>query len=153
MLSKRSDIIYKSTKTWAHVCSTAFRQPLADSHCHDFHGYGLTFKVVFAAYELDHRNWVIDFGELKPAKKWLEDSFDHKLIVSEDDPNRNMLEVLDKTVASVVIVPATGCEALARMFFDWMEQWLADNGHAPRVWLESVEVSEHEANSALVVRR
>ena len=68
-----------STKTYGHNIglSAVFRQPHADhSHCRFLHGYSLGFKFKFACNELDNKNWVVDFGGLKPLKKWLEDSFD-----------------------------------------------------------------------------
>ena len=73
---------YFSTKCYGHNIglSAVFRQPHADSHCSLLHGYSLSFKFTFGCNELDERNWVVDFGGLKPLKKWLEDSFDHKVV-------------------------------------------------------------------------
>ena len=79
---------YKSTKTFGHELglSSAFRQWKAQSHCRFVHGYALAVKFEFEAEELDVRNWVVDFGSLKSLRKMLEDTFDHKLLVAEDDP-------------------------------------------------------------------
>ena len=52
-------------------------------------------------------------------------------------------------LARIVLVPATGCEAFAKLIYDCTEVWLKDNGYAPRVRLCSVEVREHGANSAI----
>jgi len=147
--------MYQSTKTFGHQLglSSAFRQWRAESHCRLIHGYALSVKIVFAAHELDVRNWVVDFGSLKSLKTWLENTFDHTLLVAEDDPKRDELLALDKMgLARVVMVPATGCEAFAELIFGGVEVWLKDNGYAPRCWVESVEVGEHGANSALYVR-
>lgn len=143
---------YQSTKTYGnHIgISAAFRQWKAHSHCKLIHGYALGFKFVFEADELDARNWVVDFGGLKPLKQILEDTFDHKVVVAEDDPHidyfrqGHALGVLD-----MVVVPAGGCEKFAEMVYDVTEQWLKDAGFAPRVRLVSVEVMEHGANSAI----
>jgi 6-pyruvoyltetrahydropterin/6-carboxytetrahydropterin synthase len=70
-----------STKHYGHNIglSAVFRQPKADhSHCHLLHGYSLAFTFTFGCDELDNKNWVVDFGGLKPLKAWLEDQFDHK---------------------------------------------------------------------------
>lgn len=158
-LPARDDIVYYSTKTWEHVVSTAFRQHKADSHCKFIHGYGLTVKAVFGAHELDARNWVVDFGSLKSFKGWMENNFDHKLLVAEDDPWKGTLRELHNTQAlpsgpaDIHVVTATGCEAIARHCFEYLEGWLTDNGYSPRCWLESVEVSEHSGNSAICARR
>ena len=144
--------MYKSTKTFGHEIglSACFRQWRADSHCRFLHGYALAIKFVFASNELDVRNWVVDFGSLKSLKGQLEDTFDHKLIVAEDDPMLNSIQQLEVLgIAEVVVVEKAGCEAFARLIFDATEVWLEDNGYAPRAWLESVEVSEHGANSAI----
>ena len=154
-----------STKTFGHDLgfSCAFRQWRAQSHCRFIHGYALGFKFTFAANSTDFCGWVVDFGGLKGLKEILANTFDHKLLVAEDDPvkdyilnlGQQMLAVrpdragLEAPAADVVIVPATGCEAFARMVFDVTEQWLKDAGFSPRCWLVSVEVSEHGANSAI----
>lgn len=155
-----------STKTYGHDLgfSCAFRQWRAESHCRFIHGYALGFKFTFSTLEPDHCGWVVDFGGLKDLKQILADTFDHKLLVAADDPWLPVLRQLHNAhgyntlldtpddpppCADVVIVPATGCEAFARMVYDVTEQWLKDAGFAPRCRLVSVEVSEHGANSVV----
>ena len=143
---------FKSTKTYGASLglSSAFRQWRAESHCRLVHGYALEVKFVFGADELDVRNWVVDFGSLKSLKGMLEDTFDHTLLVAQDDPELKAFVMLGELkVARVVIVPDTGCEAFAKLIYECAEQWLADNGYAPRCSLLSVEVREHGANSAI----
>lgn len=143
---------YRSTKTYGHEIglSACFRQWRAESHCRLLHGYALAVKFEFGADELDVRNWVVDFGSLKTLKGALEDTFDHTLLVAEDDPMLVHLQSLGSAgLARVVVVPATGCEQFAKLIFECTEIWLKDNGYAPRVKLLSVEVREHGANSAI----
>lgn len=143
---------YQSTKTYGnHIgISAAFRQWKAHSHCKLIHGYALGFKFVFEADELDERNWVVDFGGLKSLKGILEDTFDHKVVVAEDDPHLDYFRQGHALgVLELVVVPAGGCEKFAEMVYDVTEQWLKDAGFAPRVRLVSVEVMEHGANSAI----
>jgi 6-pyruvoyltetrahydropterin/6-carboxytetrahydropterin synthase len=144
--------VYRSTKTYGHEVglSAAFRQWRAQSHCRFLHGYALAVGFVFEAEELDVRNWAVDFGSLKSLKGWLEDTFDHKTLVAHDDPELpRFLELQDAGVIQLHIVPATGCEAFAKLIYDAAEVWLHDNGYTPRVRLVSVEVREHGANSAI----
>lgn len=141
-----------STKTYGHEVglSCAFRQWRAHSHCRFLHGYALGVKFTFAAQDADNCGWVVDFGGLKSLKGMLEDTFDHKTLVAFDDPQLTALSDLHAAgIIDMVIVPATGCEAFARMIYDATTQWLVDAGFSPRVWLESVEVREHGANSAI----
>ena len=143
---------YQSTKTYGnHIgISAAFRQWKAHSHCKLIHGYALGFKFVFEADELDARNWVVDFGGLKPLKQILEDTFDHKVVVAEDDPHLDYFRQGHALgVLELVVVPAGGCEKFAEMVYEVTDQWLKDAGFAPRVRLVSVEVMEHGANSAV----
>lgn len=143
---------YRSTKTYDHNVglSCAFRQWRADSHCRYLHGYALAVKFVFEADELDARNWVVDFGSLKSLKGWLEDTFDHKTVVAEDDPELGLFRLMEERgLCQLRVLPAAGCEKFAEMIYGAAEVWLKDNGYAPRVRLVSVEVREHGANSAI----
>lgn len=146
---------FRSTKTFGHQLglSACFRQHAADSHCRLLHGYALQVKLTFEADTLDARNWVVDFGSLKSLKGILEDTFDHKTLVAEDDPHlAKLLELQAHGIAAVVVVPATGCEAFASMIYDVVTTWLGDAGYAPRCNVVSVEVFEHGANSAIFGR-
>jgi len=146
--------IYRSTKSYDHAegLSCCFRQWRATSHCNLIHGYALAFKFVFATRALDERNWCFDFGGLKPVRAWLHEMFDHTLIVAADDPALDTLRALDAVgLASVRVLPAVGCEAVARHVFDHVAQFVARESHG-RVWLESVEVREHGGNSAIYER-
>lgn len=80
---------YQSTKTYGtdRGLSCCFRQWKAThSHCSTLHGYSLGFKFVWESETLDSRNWVFDFGGMKPIKNWLDYMFDHTVLVAEDDP-------------------------------------------------------------------
>lgn len=145
---------YRSTKTYGHNLglSACFRQHRAQSHCKFIHGYSLEIRIEFGAETLDERGWVVDFGSLKGLKKRLEDTFDHKLLVAEDDPMREVLLALENDgLADVAIVPGTGCEAFAKMVCDMATEHLQDIKQDLRCWVYSVEVREHGANSAIYI--
>lgn len=144
--------MFLSTKEYGHEIglSACFRQWKAHSHCNQLHGYALAVKFTFGAAKLDQTNWVVDFGSMKSLKQMLQDTFDHTLLVAEDDPHLQTFVAIGKLgVARVVVVPACGCEKFAEMIFECTEIWLKDNGYTPRVRLLCVEVKEHGANSAL----
>lgn len=146
--------MYSSTKTFGHDLglSACFRQWRAKSHCNLLHGYALSVKLVFECNnaDLDECNWCIDFGGLKDIKAWLQRMFDHTLLVAADDPHIDELCALAGLgLADVRVVENTGCEAFAKLIFEHTETWLKFKGHSPRVWLASVEVREHDANSAI----
>lgn len=146
---------YRVTKTYGHErgLSVAFRQHKADhSHCHFVHGYALAIAITFEAGELDARGWVIDFGAMAQVKEWLDLTFDHVVLVAEDDPERDVFTGASlKGLMQVCLVPGTGCEAFARLVLSYVDGWLHQHGHTPRVRVISVDVSEHGANKATVI--
>lgn len=142
---------YVSTKTYGHEIglSCAFRQWRAESHCNKIHGYALAVRFEFEAHELDYRNWVVDFGSLKWIKEFLQETFDHKLVIAVDDPDAKTLVALqDVGVADVISLPNVGCEAFAEHIY-WQVVNRIHELEGGRVVLRSVEVREHGANSAI----
>ena len=140
---------YQSTKI-IELGSCAFRQWKADSHCKFIHGYRLIAKFWFGATELDHRNWVVDFGGLKGLKDILEKQFDHTFCVAGDDPLLAYFKELhDHGAVDLRIMPeGVGIEKTAEWCYKAAKQYIHDltNG---RCCVERVEVWEHEKNSAI----
>lgn len=144
---------YRSTKRWGHEqgLSCAFRQWKAPSHCRFVHGYALAVKFTFEAEELDYRNWVVDFGDLKDLKSKVQELFDHKTVVAEDDPALDWFQKgHDEGFLDLTILPAVGIEAFAELIYHMSVDYLNEKGYAPRCRVVSVEVFEHDGNSALV---
>lgn len=143
---------YVSRKTYTRSIglSCCFRQWRAESHCNKLHGYALEVKIDFEG-SLDDKNWVVDFGGLKPLRHMIESSFDHKLLVAFDDPYKENILMLSSVfgVADCQVVEATGCEAFAKLIFQMAKQWLYIDGHSDRVKVAAVEVAEHEGNAAI----
>lgn len=144
---------YISTKTYNQLGPVAYRQWRSDSHCNLIHGYALSFHLEFEADTLDARNWVFDFGGLKPLKSVLEDWFDHTLLVAEDDPQKDLLLHLgEKKLAKITVVEKTGCEGIADFIYEYINTIFLPNcgsAEAERVWCCKVEVRETDANMAL----
>ena len=143
---------YQSTKTYTaeRGLSCCFRQHRANSHCNFLHGYAIGFSFTFEADSLDYRNWVVDFGELKVVKAWLDKTFDHKCLVADDDPDAKEFHAMAAIgIIDMVTLPKVGCEAFAELAGRFVAAWLDDAGYAPRVRLRSVECREHAGNSAI----
>ena len=147
---------YYSTKTYGHNIGLAcvFRQPNADhSHCHLLHGYSLAFRFTFGCKELDNKNWAVDFGSLKPLKKWLENNFDHKLVLDENDPHLDKFKELEEMdLASIVIMDGVGAEKFAKHAFDCADSIIRANTNN-RCYVVEVECMEHGANSAIYSKK
>lgn len=143
---------YQSTKTYGHErgLSACFRQPHAShSHCKYLHGYSLGFRFTFGANELDERNWVVDFGGLKPLKQWLEDSFDHKVVLDTNDPHlADFMDLERKGLAQLNVIDGVGVEKFAEHAFKFADELVREMTDG-RCWVDSVECSEHGSNSAI----
>jgi 6-pyruvoyltetrahydropterin/6-carboxytetrahydropterin synthase len=137
--------------------SACFRQWKAEgTHCRFLHGYAVSFRVWFEG-ELDHRNWVWDFGGMKRAKNTIKgmspkDYFayllDHTTIIAQDDPYlSNFTQLNNDGIIQLRILPAVGCEKFAEHLYKVINEFLTIETGG-RVKAVKVEVYEHERNSA-----
>jgi 6-pyruvoyltetrahydropterin/6-carboxytetrahydropterin synthase len=147
---------FQSTKLFDGY-STVFRQWRADkTHCRFLHGYAVSFRVWFEG-DLDHRNWVFDFGGMKRAKteinhmqpkeffNWL---LDHTTIVAQDDPYLETFRQMDQDgIIQLRVLPATGCERFAEYLYNTINEFLVVETNG-RVRATKVQVYEHDKNSA-----
>ena len=168
---------YLSTKTYGNDrgLSCCFRQwQSTHSHCSLLHGYSIGIKLIFESETLDDRNWVMDFGGLKAFKDWADHMFDHTLIIAKDDPHLEMFQKMAELglqdsggVCDLRLVEAVGCEKFAELAYRTMNEiliayqcggvWHHPDGRIFEarysvgidVRLRSVEVFEHEGNSAI----
>jgi 6-pyruvoyltetrahydropterin/6-carboxytetrahydropterin synthase len=147
---------YTSTKLFDGY-SACFRQWKAeDTHCKFLHGYAISFRVWFEG-DLDHRNWVFDFGGMKRAKNKIQgmspkDYFafllDHTTIVAIDDPYLEQFKQMDEDgIIQLRILPNVGCEKFAEHLYYVINDFLKTETEG-RVKATKVEVYEHERNSA-----
>ncbi len=137
--------------------STVFRQWKAkETHCRFLHGYGISFKIYFEG-ELDHRNWVWDFGGMKRAKtkidgkspkEWMDYMFDHTMIIAEDDPYiKAFKQMAEASVVQIRIIPATGAEKFAEYVYNKINDFVHEETEG-RVRVTKVKFMEHGKNAA-----
>ena len=149
--------MFVSTKVFDGF-SCCFRQWKATTtHCQYLHGYGVSFKVWFEG-DLDHRNWVWDFGGMKRAKTliddmqpkaWMDYMFDHTVIVAKDDEYLDYFMKLEEYgVIQLRIVEATGAEKFAEFIFNKLNKFVKEETNN-RVKIKQVEFREHGKNSAI----
>ena len=154
--------MYYSIKTYGtdRGLSCCFRQWRAEhSHCRLVHGYSVGVEFIWQSPTLDKNNWAFDFGGMAPIKKWLEEMFDHTILVAKDDPDRRTFEELHvKKLVDLRLVETVGCEGFAKLIYDKATQMLQemkqDGQHArydvgKDVTLKSVKVFEHAGNAAI----
>lgn len=148
---------YQSTKVYDGF-SCVFRQWRADgTHCAFLHGYSVSFKIIFEG-ELDHRNWVWDFGGMKRAKstidgmnpkQWFDYMFDHTTLIAQDDPYLTLFQQMDaQGTIQLRTLPAVGAEKFAEYVYNKVNDFVKTETNG-RVRVASVEAREHEKNSAI----
>lgn len=147
--------MYISTKIFDNY-SVAIRQHKAQhSHCKLLHGYALRFKVWFTAENLDDMNWVVDFGGFKDKpvgnglKAWMNEMFDHTMLIEADDPYRDLFETMQmEGICKVHFLQTMGAEGLAKLVYDKFNDVLSKTD-AARSRVLRVECFENDKNSAI----
>jgi 6-pyruvoyltetrahydropterin/6-carboxytetrahydropterin synthase len=148
---------FQSTKIYDGF-SCVFRQWRADgTHCRFLHGYSVSFKIIFEG-DLDHRNWVWDFGGMKRAnntidglnpKTWFDYMFDHTTIIAVDDPYLHLFQQMDaQGTIQLRILEAVGAEKFAEFVYNKINDFVTLETKG-RVKVHSVEARENERNSAI----
>jgi 6-pyruvoyltetrahydropterin/6-carboxytetrahydropterin synthase len=144
--------MFFSKKFYGPECgySIAYRQWKADSNCRLIHGYSIGILVEFQSPTVDVRNWVVDFGGMKTFKEFLDDHFDHTMLVASDDPEFETFEMLHKKgLCKMVEVERTGCEGLSKFLFEYLNEiWLPSNTGNSGIKCSRVEIFETPKNSA-----
>lgn len=148
---------FQSTKLFDGF-SCVFRQWKAEgTHCRFLHGYGVAFRVWFEG-ELDHRNWVWDFGGMKRAKStidgmnpkaWMDYMFDHTTVISEDDPFLEEFKKMhEQGIIQLRVIPGVGAEQFSKYIFEKLSTFIQEETSG-RVKVIRVEFMEHSKNTAI----
>lgn len=86
-----------------HDISCGHRVFQHESKCAHLHGHNYRVHFTCEAEQLDSIGRVIDFSDIKAKLcMWLEDQWDHKTLIWENDPWAKVLPEIDPTI---VIVP------------------------------------------------
>ena len=82
-------------------------------------------------------------------KEWMDNMFDHTVIVAEDDPMLNYFKNLsDYNIIQLRIVKATGAEKFAEFIYNTLNNFVKDET-SDRVRVTQVEFMEHNKNTAI----
>jgi 6-pyruvoyltetrahydropterin/6-carboxytetrahydropterin synthase len=148
---------YQSTKRFDNF-SVALRQHKAQhSHCQLLHGYAFEFKVWFESKEeieekqLDEMNWIVDFGlfSRNGLKDWLNDTFDHTLLIEKDDPYVELFKDMEQfKLAKVKVMDRMGAESMAKLVFDKFNDVFSKT-EGGRIKVVKVECFENNKNSSI----
>ncbi len=125
----------------------AHRQPHHQGHCALIHGHNWTIELTFACHQLDQNGFVVDFGDLKYLRHWIDHHLDHACLLATDDPLREALVAAAPAAWKVYLLPNTSCEGLAQHLHQTFDP-LVKQHTAQRVWVASVTVEEDSRNRA-----
>tara|TARA_A100001011_G_scaffold248168_1_gene256434 strand:- start:7692 stop:8141 length:450 start_codon:yes stop_codon:yes gene_type:complete len=143
---------FQSTKKLGPI-SVGHRQWRDGGHCAYVHGYGRYIQFTFEG-NLDERQWVMDFGDLKDIKAWIEKEWDHRVLIASDDPQLEKLKemhelgIMDINVLDVTKGWGPGIEASCKHIYDNVANLIHVKTDG-RVKIVKVEIWEHERNSAV----
>ena len=85
--------------------------------CKHRHGHNGTVEIELSSPTLDAREMVRDFSEVKRAvKEWIDQTFDHKMLLRRDDPALPALRQLGEPLCVVEQNPTA--ETIAKLIFD-----------------------------------
>jgi 6-pyruvoyltetrahydropterin/6-carboxytetrahydropterin synthase len=112
--------------------------------CSNFHGHCWVVVVYIEGYELDERNMLVDFNEIKVLREWINENLDHTSILWEKDPMLSSLKEHSQKVFSTKLNPTS--EHLAQIILEKAISFFNNS----RIRVESVEVKESCTSSARV---
>ena len=88
-----------------------------DGVCAHPHGHNAIAEIEIRSRELDTRNMVADFSDIKRiVKGWIDRELDHKMILRRDDPLVPLLKSAGEPMYLVDSNPTV--ERIARLIFD-----------------------------------
>ena len=92
-----------------------------DGICQHPHGHNAIAEIEVRTRELDSRNMVCDFGDIKRiVKGWIDRELDHKMLLRHDDPLVKPLQQLGEPVFLLDSNPTV--ERLARLIFEYTSE-------------------------------
>ena len=88
--------------------------------CKLLHGHNARVVIKIGSLKLDQDGMVLDFSTIKKsAKNFLDEQFDHQLLLHKNDPLVPVLEKAGEHVRLLDVHPTAEC--LAKLIFDFMQ--------------------------------
>jgi 6-pyruvoyltetrahydropterin/6-carboxytetrahydropterin synthase len=85
--------------------------------CRHPHGHNAIAEIEVRTETLDHRNMVVDFGDIRRVvKEWVDREIDHRMILRRDDPLAQVLLDMGEPVYLLDSNPTA--ERIARLVFE-----------------------------------
>lgn len=95
-----------TTATRYHDISCGHRVVGHENKCRNLHGHNYRMIFTIGCASLDKIGRVLDFSVIKSVLcEWLENEWDHRMLIWEKDPMLESLKALDSTVVAVPFNP------------------------------------------------
>lgn len=118
--------------------------------CHALHGHSYKVVVEIEADSLNsNTGFVIDFGELRWIKEWLDKNWDHAVIVASEDPAADIME--EKRIANKIFklpYTASSAELMCKYLHNMISEKLNQNNETNRCFKITVKIWETANNMA-----
>jgi 6-pyruvoyltetrahydropterin/6-carboxytetrahydropterin synthase len=116
-----------------------------DGVCQHPHGHNASAEIEVRTGELDKRNMVCDFSDIKRVVKgWIDRELDHRMVLRHDDPLVTLLQQLGEPVYLLDSNPTA--ERIARLIYEYA----ASQGFPVvrvKVWETPTSFAEYVAES------
>jgi 6-pyruvoyltetrahydropterin/6-carboxytetrahydropterin synthase len=85
--------------------------------CRSLHGHNGRAVIVLEGDRLDERGMLVDFSDIKrELAQWIDDTLDHRMILSDADPALPMLRQLGEPLHVIACNPTA--ENIARLIYE-----------------------------------
>ena len=112
-----------------------------DGICKHPHGHNAVAEIEVRTGQLDPRNMVCDFSDIKrQVKGWIDKELDHRMVLRHDDPLVRPLQQLGEPVYLLDSNPTV--ERIARLIFDHTSQLGFPVGRV-KVWETPTSCAEY----------
>ncbi len=125
----------------------AHRQHRHAGHCSLIHGHNWTITLTFGCNKIDENGFVIDFGQLKYIKNWIDENLDHACVFNKDDPELNHLLGNAKNLFKSYLVENCSSEGLAQHLYPIFDTMVRQKTEE-RAYVIEIEIEEDSKNSA-----
>jgi 6-pyruvoyltetrahydropterin/6-carboxytetrahydropterin synthase len=139
------------TIKFSHWINSSHRLVGHAGKCQRIHGHNYKITVAIKADLLNDLGMVIDFGDVKSTiGKWLDDNWDHRLLLWENDPLLNLIPLTALEPYGAILVPFNPtAENMAKYLLDQQPFYSSLYGERGTMII-SIEVEETINSRALV---
>lgn len=138
--------MFTCKKTYRDI-AFAHRQHLHAGHCSLIHGHNWGISLTFACRGLDNNGFVVDFGELKYLKLWIDENLDHACLFNQDDTSVEALLEQYDGLFKAYLLPNCSCEGIAQHLHEIFDPMVRERTSG-RAWITNIEIMEDSKNSA-----